>query len=104
MPRYRFIGPPPRSFKIVATAIGVNFTAREVAVAFRDLWAAQARIEPFTYPIRFRGSHIWYFTPAVGRYIEWSFIGHFVGIAILALIAYQHRDSMERIGGPSEEV
>ena len=36
------------------------------------------------------------FLPIVGRYIEWSFIGHFIALALLGLICFRHRDSLMR--------
>jgi hypothetical protein len=65
-----------------------------IALAFHPFWARESRGGPFTYPILYKGGQTWYFRPAVGRYIDWSFIGHFVALALLGLIWYLHRDAL----------
>ena len=68
-----------------------------IAGAFRRFWALQSPDEAFTYPIRFNGEGFWYFRPAVGAYITWSFVGHFVAMAVLALILYRNRHLLRRV-------
>jgi hypothetical protein len=67
-----------------------------IAVAFHQFWARESSGGEFTYPILFKGGHTWYFTPTVGRYIDWSFVGHFVALALLGFICYRHRDALVR--------
>jgi hypothetical protein len=94
--RYEFIGRPPRSFSVVFVLAFTNFWIGWMAEAFRDFWARESGDAVFTYPIRFRGGHTWYFLPIVGRYIEWSFVGHFIAFALLGLIGFRHRHSLVR--------
>ena len=96
MARYEFIGRPPRSFVVVFVLTFTNFWIGWTAGAFREFWARQSSDAVFTYPIRFKGGHTWYFVPVVGRYIEWSFVGHFIALALLGLICFQHRDRWVR--------
>ena len=96
MARYDFIGRPPRSFSVVFVLAVTNFGIVWITGAFREFWARQSSGGVFTYPIQFKGGHTWYFSPIVGRYIEWSFVGHFVAVALLALICFRHRDSLVR--------
>lgn len=97
MARYEFIGRPPRSFSVVFVLAVTNFWIAWIAGVFREFWALESNSDGvFTYPIRFKGGHTWYFLPIVGRYIEWSFIGHFIALALLGLICFRHRDSLMR--------
>jgi hypothetical protein len=91
MPRYQFIGGPPRSFKIVFVLAFINFCTWAIVGGFRQHWALRSPEGAFTYPIRFKGEGLWYFRPVVGAYITWSFFAHFAAMALLALILYRNR-------------
>jgi hypothetical protein len=97
MPRYQFIGRPPRSFTVISVVGFLNFCGFWIGGAFRHLWARKTSGGVFTYPIRFKGGNTWYFPPAVGWYIDLSFVAHFVILSVLALICYRHRHSVARI-------
>ena len=103
MPRYQFVGGTPRSFSIVFVLTFTNFLVAWCAGAFRQFWAREASGGVFTYPIHFKGSKTWYFPPAVGRYITWSFVGHFVAIVVLALICFRHRHELVRVDSPDDQ-
>jgi hypothetical protein len=94
MARYEFVGHPPRSFAVVFTLAFINFWVSWTAGAFRPFLARKSSGSGFSYPILFKGGQTWYFPPAVGLYIEWSFVGHFVALVVLGLICYRHRDSL----------
>ena len=94
MARYYYTGSPPRSFKIVFVLAFTNFCVAWLASVFRGFWGQETSDGIFTYPILFKGGHTWYFWPAVGRYIEWSFWGHFVAMAVLGIISYRHRHQL----------
>jgi hypothetical protein len=68
-----------------------------MAGLFHRYWAVRSPNATFSYPIRFKGEGVWYFRPAVGGYITWSFVGHFVALAVLALILYRNRHLLRRV-------
>ena len=97
MPRYIFVGEPPRSFKILFIVAFINFFVTAMAWMFHRYWAVRSADATFTYPIRFKGEGVWYFRPALGAYITWSFVGHFVALAVLALILFRNRHLLRRV-------
>ena len=97
MPRYKFIGRPPRYFAIVFTLGAVNFFVTWILGMTRSLWAHQTPQGVFTYPMRFRGGETWYFPPALGWYLDVSFVAHFVALGVLGVIVYRHRARVVRV-------
>jgi hypothetical protein len=97
MAKYRFIGGPPRSLTVTFAVGLLNLCGSWIAGAFRHLWAQKTSGGVFTYPIQFKGGNTWYFPPAIGWYIDLSFVAHFVILLVLALICYRHRNSFARI-------
>jgi len=101
---HEIVGKPPRSYAIVFIVGLTNFAVSWVATAFRQFWASQTPAGPFTYPIRFKGSHVWYFPRLLGQYVEGAFYAHFVFLAIVGGIMYLHRDQLVRVGPPSSAI
>ena len=61
MPRWVFVGEPPRSFKVVLIVALSNFLVAAIAAGFRQYWSLTSPEGAFTYPIRFKGTGISYF-------------------------------------------
>jgi len=74
----------------------VNFFVTWILGITRSMWARQTPDAVFTYPMHFRGGVTWYFPPAVGWYLDVSFVAHFVALGVLGLIMYRHRADVVR--------
>src|SRR5688572_4479032 len=65
-----------------------NFWVSWYVGSNKDRFALLHQDSLYTYPIKYRGGVIYFFTPALGQYLEWSFVSHFVALALLAGLSW----------------
>ena len=97
MARWQFKGEAPTSFKVVFTLLGMNLLAQFAAFYAIPRWSPIRPDVAHSYLIRFKGGAVYFVQPWLGKYFLYGFCGHFVLLALGCVIAWLHRDELERI-------
>ncbi|HUA16307.1 MAG TPA: hypothetical protein VMG31_13505 [Verrucomicrobiae bacterium] len=96
--RWRFKGSTPVSIKVLFALMVFNF-AGQLATAYAvPHWAALQSDAAHSYLIHLRGSPAYFVQPWLGAYFDYGFWLHFVLLGLAFLMAWIHRDELERIG------
>jgi hypothetical protein len=97
MARWQFKGEAPASFKVVFTLFGINLLGQFAAFYAIPRWSPIRPDAAHSYLIRFKGGAVYFAQPWLGKYLFYGFCGDFVLLALGVLIAWLHRDELERI-------
>lgn len=97
MARWQFKGQTPTPFKVVLTLFGINLLGQFAAFYLIPRWSPIRPDAAHSYLIRFKGGAVYFVQPWLGKYFDYGFAAHFVFLASLLLIAWLHRDELERV-------
>jgi hypothetical protein len=91
------MGKAPASFKVLLALLGFNFVGQFAAFYAIPRWSPLRPDAAHSYLIRFRGGAVYFVQPWLGKYFFYGFCAHFVLLALAFLIAWLHRDELERV-------
>lgn len=95
--RWQFKGKTPLSIKILLGLMIVNL-AGQLGLAYAiPHWAPLQPDDMHTYLIHFRGSPAYFVQRWLGAYFEYGFWSHFVLLGLAFVVAWIHRDELDRI-------
>lgn len=77
-------------FVVVFVATLVNFLASWYIGVAKSHFGVLVPDAAHTYPIRYRGGVSYFFQPALGTYLDWSFAAHFVALGVLFLLSWYY--------------
>jgi hypothetical protein len=95
--RWQFKGKAPASFKVLFALLGINFVGQFATSYAIPRWSPIRPDVAHSYLIRFRGGPAYFVQAWLGKYLDYGFWAHFVLLALMFLIAWLHRDELERV-------
>jgi hypothetical protein len=96
--RWQFKGEAPVSFKVTFALLFANWVGVYAAAWAIPRWWPIRPDAIHSASMRFRGGTVYFVQPWLGRYVEYGFWADFVLLGLGLLIAWIHRDELERVG------